>query len=184
VVAPAGPQEWPSMAARRLIALLVVLLVISSIAAALAPTPAEREETTTSPVTTTPADAGGGGGGGGELTELAVDVPPPRDGAGKDQPKHEPETIDIAVGDQLALTVRSERTATIEIPELGLLETAGSGAPARFDLLLREPGRLAVLAGGGRQVAWIVVRPAAGPAGSDKGEIRRKSTRPSATQPA
>jgi hypothetical protein len=182
VVAPAGPQEWPSMAARRLIALLVVLLVISSIAAALAPTPAEREETTTSPVTTTPADAGGGGGG--ELTELAVDVPPPRDCAGKDQPKHEPETIDIAVGDQLALTVRSERTATIEIPELGLLETAGPAAPARFDLLLREPGRLAVLAGGGRQVAWIVVRPAAGPAGSDKGEIRRKSTKPSATQPA
>ena len=80
--------------------------------------------------------------------------------------------------------MRSERTATVEIPELGLLETAGPGAPARFDLLLREQGRLAVLADGGRQVAWIVVRRAAGPAGSDTGEIRRKSTKPSATKDA
>ncbi len=50
--------------------------------------------------------------------------------------------------------MRAEETTAVEIPELGLLETASPGGPARFDLLLREPGRLAVLAEGGRQVAW------------------------------
>jgi hypothetical protein len=145
------------MAARRLIALLVVLLVISSIAAALAPTPAEREsgETSTTGTETTETGATGHQAPTGELLELTVDVPPARDGEARKPAR--PQTIGAAVGDQLALTVRSSETTEVEIPELGLIETATAGGPARFDLLLREPGRYAVLAGGGRQIAWIVV---------------------------
>lgn len=161
------------MAARRLIALLVVLLVISSIAAALAPTPAERDGESSTSTTTTETGAEGQADGAGtsspELIEATAEVPPPRDEDGAPKRAPEPAEIDAAPGDQLALTVRTGETVAVGIPELGLLETASPGGPARFDVLLREPGTLAVLAEGGRQVATITV---AEPRGPDKPKAR------------
>ena len=107
-------------------------------------------------------------------------MPPLRDASTKEQA--EPETIGAVVGDQLALTVRTEETVAVEIPELGLLETAGPGGPARFDLLLREPGKLAVLADGGRHVASIVVR-APPPQGNAGGAGSNRSADPPRGEP-
>ncbi len=163
------------MAARRLIALLVVLLVISSIAAALAPTPAERdaESSTTTTTTTGPGEPDDAGSGAAPLIEATAEVPPPR-GDAKGGRQTEPAEIEAAVGDQLALTVRTDETTAVEIPELGLLETASPGAPARFDLLLREPGRLAVLADGHRQVAWVTVAAPKAPNGNGHDDKRKE----------
>jgi hypothetical protein len=111
------------VAARRLIVVLLTLLVVSSIAAALAPVQPSEDDPATSE-TTTPAPAPPG-----ELVRRTIDVGAKR-----------PAAIEIELGDQLALTVTSERVAEIEIPGLGELDDADPDAPARFDLLPREPG--------------------------------------------
>lgn len=123
------------MAARRLIVVLVVLFGISIAAAAIAPrpetsTPAEDE---TSPSTSS-APAGPLQGGGIVAETIGAS-------------SEEPETVRVAVGDQLALTVASEAFLEVEIADLGLLESATPGAPARFDLLLRDPGDLEITDG-------------------------------------
>ena len=89
--------------------------------------------------------------------------------SGKDDAAQpEPQTVTAAIGDRLALQVESEETAQIEIPDLGLLETAAPGAPARFDLFLREPGTYPVRIVGGATVGTIeVTEPAKPDAGGD-----------------
>ncbi len=151
------------MAARRLIAILVVLLVVSSIAAALAPE-ARRAGTTTdtttstSQTTTTGASGGGGSGTGqgegaspapaGALVERTVNA----ERTGKQAAK-----IAVTAGDRLVLRVPSANPRQIEIPGVGQIEYASANAPARFDLLLREPGSYAVRASPGGEIAEIVV---------------------------
>ena len=109
---------------------MLVLLGLSSLAAALVPAPEEPAETdssTTSTSTTSDLPAGG------ELLRVSVDADARR-----------VERVELPVGDQLALDVRSRRPGEIEIPRLGLLQDVAPGAPARFDILAREPGKLEV----------------------------------------
>lgn len=131
------------MAARRLLILLVALLLISSLATALAPPQRESEENTTSTTTTDEA----------ESNKDPADAPPPADVVFARLNATDPdakEPILASVGDQLSLEVRASDTIPVQIPELGLYETAGRGAPALFDVVLRQEGTFAVLAGGER----------------------------------
>jgi len=169
------------MAARRLIAVLVVLLVVSSIAAALAPE-ARRVTTTTTtgadttsteptapnsqpgPDTSDPAEQKPAPAEeqlpAGILVERTISVEAGAGGAKQDAnggKSAKPPAIEVAVGDRLALEVTSADTAEIEIPDFGLLETAAAGSPARFDLLLREPGSFPIRVVDGPTVGEISV---------------------------
>lgn len=132
------------MAARRLIVVLLALLVVSSIAAALAPVrSSEDDDAETSTTTTTEAPPPG------KLVRRTIEVGAKR-----------PARIELELGDQLALTVTAERPAEVEIPGLGELDGADPDAPARFDLLPREPGTYEVrLLDSGRRLGSIEVSP-------------------------
>jgi hypothetical protein len=129
------------MAARRLIIVLLVLFAFSIAAAMIAPerrggliggSSSSSESTTTTSMTTS--------------TTTTTELP-----AGEaireriDASAQDPATVKAFVGDQLELVVASERARAIEIPAFGVTETAASDAPAGFNLLLRESGRLAIL---------------------------------------
>jgi hypothetical protein len=129
------------MAARRLIIVLVVLFAISIAAAMIAPdrkgpllgdssTSSTESTTSTTTSTTTVADELPQG----ESLTIRIDASAAR-----------PENAEAFVGDQVELNVGSERTREIEIPAFGMTETAAPEAPANFNLLLREPGRLEIL---------------------------------------
>jgi len=130
------------MAARRLIFVMLVLLLASSIAAALVPV--ERDsgsDTSSSP--TTEADR----------PPTSTVIQRTLDASGK-----RPATVRLALGDALALTVTAPRPDQVEIADLGELEDVDPGAPARFDLLPREPGTYEVrLLGRDRTVGSIEV---------------------------
>jgi hypothetical protein len=154
------PGNNPGMAARRLLAFLVALMVISAIAAALAPPQQSAEESSTSSTTTTsepgPDDVSASQGKAGVVNAM-VDA-----GAA---PGGSADSIRAKPGDQLALTVRSDATREIQIPGLGLYETAARGAPALFDVIVYEEGEFRVFADE-RRVATISV--SAKPGGSPK----------------
>jgi hypothetical protein len=133
------------MAARRLLILMLAVLAVSTLAAVLfAPRP--------EPVNTTATehdddDTASGPNTGGRLIEVRVQTGALR-----------AERVRLRPGDQLELTVRSRNDGQVEIPRLGLIEDAGPGMPARFSLLMSEPGSFAVrLAGRRRDVARIEV---------------------------
>lgn len=135
------------MAARRLVLLMLVLLFASSLAAALAPVqPTDEEETT--PATTAPPappapDPPGAAAG---VVEARLDAEARR-----------PRTVAVAVGDELRLRVASERRpVTITMPGLGASDNAGPSAPARFDLILREPGELSVRVLGSDRIVGLI----------------------------
>lgn len=136
------------MAARRLLVLLLMLLVVSTLAATLVPAPDEREPTTSSV-----EHRGEDDGPQNEARspkQLTRTVDASTRGA---------ERIELRVGDQLALTVRSGTADQVEIPALGQLEDVGPDAPARFDLLPQRPGAFGVrLLDARRTVARIKVR--------------------------
>jgi hypothetical protein len=128
------------MAARRLIIVLVVLFAISIGAALLAPDRrssllGDRSDrsstttTTTSTTTTTTARRLPSG----EMVRARIDA-----SAAK------PESVDVMVGDQLELAVASKHARLVEIPAFGVTADAVPRAPASFNLLLREAGRVPV----------------------------------------
>jgi hypothetical protein len=133
------------MAARRLLILMLTVLAVSTLAAALI---APRPEPVSPTATEHDDDAAASGPNtGGRLIEVRV-----RTGALR------AETVRLRLGDQLELTVRSRSDGQVEIPRFGLIEDAGPGMPARFSLLMSEPGSFAVrLAGKRRDVARIEV---------------------------
>ena len=157
------------MAARRLIALLVALLLISTIATALAPPQEAGEESSTTSTTTAepaPDDEQAAKSG---LVTASIDA-----SADKETGNN---PIEAEVGDQLALSVRSSRTSQIEIPALGLYGTAAPGAPALFDVVLREEGRLEVLADGDA-AGTILIGSDAQAGAKPRDEREPKETRP------
>ena len=116
------------MAARRLLIIMVVLLTISTLAAALVPPPEQRSgaSSTTTTTATTHADRAKAG----ELVEAEVSA---QDGKGRKE-------IEVEPGDQLALVVTSGAPGEASVPAFGLIEFAGPGSPARFDLLIEKRG--------------------------------------------
>ena len=132
------------MAARRLIIVLLVLFAFSIAAAMIAPerrggliggSSSSSESTTTTSTSTTSTRA-----------TTTAELP-----AGEaireriDASATDPEIVKAVVGDQLELVVASERARAIEIPAFGVTESAAPDAPAGFNLLLRDSGRLAIL---------------------------------------
>lgn len=144
------------MAARRLIVIMLVLLVMSSITAALLPqtprTSDSQEPATTT--TTVPAERGG------RLIQRTMRA---------DRPTRE--TIEISLGDQLALQVTSSRATQVSIPRIGELADVDPNAPARFDLFPTEPGIYPVKRlNPAREVGRIVVRDGAATGGEGPNE--------------
>jgi hypothetical protein len=134
------------VAARRLILVLLVLLVLSSVVAALIPVERGRNGDSTTSTTSTAAEAPPPTG---ELVRRTVDA-----GAAK------PVRIKLPPGSELQLTVSGDkRPDQVEIPALGELENIDPDFPARFDLLLVEPGSFDVrLVEARRVIARIEVK--------------------------
>jgi hypothetical protein len=137
------------MAARRLLIVLVLLLAASIGAALLAPDrrstsvlPGESSSTTTTSTTSTTAEPTG------EAVSARIDASPKN-----------PETIEAAVGDQLALSVGVAKGPgrTINIKEFGVTDFAAPEAPAHFNLLLRDAGEFAITDENDEVVGRIVV---------------------------
>jgi hypothetical protein len=147
------------MAARRLLIVMLVLLGLSTLAAALVPQHSLRDSTTGS-TTTQPAETTTTGApppgrslsveivvGGDKVPVVANPI------CKKPTPACEP----LHVGDQLSLQVLSKRQSQLEIPTFGLIGVASSNAPALFELLPQEPGRIGVLFTSPRKVAARIV---------------------------
>jgi hypothetical protein len=136
----------PWVAARRLLIILVLLLVVSVVAAALAPNRTGRltsSESTTTSTTTIPPEPTG------DEVSLRIDASPQK-----------PETVEAFTGDQVALSVgiASGAGRSISIDDLGLTEFAAPEAPAHFDLLLRDAGRLLITDDRGQTVGRLDVQ--------------------------
>lgn len=149
------------MAARRLILVMLVLLIVSSVGFALVPVPSsqlDQATTTAESMTRAPVSEPSG----------ALVAERIRAGSGK------PREIEIALGDQLELTVIGQRFDQVAIARLGMLEDVDRGAPAVFDLLPIAPGSYGVrLLGAGETIARIeVAKPGAR---SKRDEQRRRS---------
>jgi ABC-type glycerol-3-phosphate transport system substrate-binding protein len=142
------------VAARRLLIVLVLLLAASIAAAALAPdrrstgVPPGQSSSTTTTTTTTSTP---------EPTGAAIS-------ARIDASTKDPETVDAAVGDQLALSVGvgDGPGRTVTIADLGLTEFAAPEGPAHFNLLLREAGAIAITDEQGDVIGRIEVTAAGG----------------------
>lgn len=138
------------MAARRLVSVLIVLLVVAAFAAALAPTREADQGTTDSTTTTSTASIP-------ESAALVTERIPADPAA--------PAALEASVGDQLRLEVEVDEPIEVRIAELGLSAFATPLTPARFELLLRTPGRFIVTLGdadgGGVAVGRLEVSDAA-----------------------
>jgi hypothetical protein len=140
------------MAARRLLIIMVILLAISTLAAALVPPPEVTEEgSTSSTATSTPDGTGKEPPVDGDLVRAEVAVP-----RGDQAPKR----VEVAPGDQLELTVTSREPGEVSLPDFGLIEFAGPGNVATFDVLVEERGEFPVRFQGSGAVATVVARPA------------------------
>lgn len=141
------------MAARRLIFVLLVLFAISVVAAALAPDRGglfSSSSTTSSSTTTTETTA----------TTTTDDATAPSRRARLEASQSKPPTVRAVLDEQLELIVASDRFRDLAIERLGLTGFAQPEAPARFDLLLRDPGSYPITdATSGTKVAEIQVAP-------------------------
>lgn len=160
------------MAARKLIVALVVLLAISTALAVLASDIEESREgsredseaanstsafDSTDPGWRSPAPRNDG-----RVIEREIEAQLPM------------EVIKVRVGDRLILEVKGSVATGVFIPELGRYEFLDPVAPARFDLLVSEPGELEVRTSDhGAPIAVIHVAP---PAASHRSEPRDRSS--------
>jgi len=71
--------------------------------------------------------------------------------------------VSVETGDRLTLVVEVDRPSEISIPDLGLAGFADPYAPARFDILPRDPGRFPVYAVPGGRSGVIEVSRATRP---------------------
>lgn len=138
------------MAARRLLIIMLVLLGISTLAAALVPAPDERRASTGSDSSTTTSTSGEEPEAtGSELVEETVEA---------EFTAKNPALVPVAPGDQLALTVVRQEAGEVSIPAFGVVEFAGPGNTASFDILVAKAGRYPVRQTGKGTIATIVAR--------------------------
>ena len=126
---------------------MVVLLAISTLAAALVPPPEENGEGSSSPTTTSTSSRATEEAPKADLVRSEVAVP---------KGGHAPRQVDVAPGDQLALTVTSGDPGEVSLPDFGLIEFAGPGDPATFNVLIQDEGEFPVRFQGSGAVATIV----------------------------
>jgi hypothetical protein len=128
------------MAARRLLLIMVLLLAGSTVLAALLPENTlnrRQAQTTTTPTAPTAPTTQTETGPPARTVRATLRVAP----AGRAR------TIRARLGDQLALTVQSDRLVTVRVDGLGLVENAAPDADGRLQPALSRPGRFAILAG-------------------------------------
>ena len=121
------------MAARRLLIVLVILLAISTFAALLVP-PQGTDEGEDETLGSTPTGTEGR-------------RPPPRGElvrASIDADRAKAQSVQLELGDQLALEVRSGNPDQVVIGGFGLIDDVERDAPARFNLFANRTGRFAV----------------------------------------
>jgi hypothetical protein len=139
------------MAARRLLILMLVLLAVSTLAAALVP-PQDGDDATSSNSRTRAIETGRSGERPkppGRLVSRTIRVVP-----------HGVARVNVRLGDQLALAVRSGVADEVAIPALGQFQALTPEAPARFDLLPERTGVFEVrLVDAKRVIGRIAVRP-------------------------
>ncbi|MFN8112340.1 MAG: hypothetical protein U0R51_03985 [Solirubrobacterales bacterium] len=137
-----------------------MLFAISIVAAMIAPerrgpllgdrSSSSTDSTTSTTTTTTEAKAPDDLPAGGEALTVRIEAS-----------ESKPESVEAFVGDQLELNVGSERARQIEIPAFGTTETAAPDAPADFNLLLRDAGKLPIIdADSGALLGRLDVKPA------------------------
>jgi hypothetical protein len=132
---------------------MLVLLAISMLAAALVPPPDPATETSTPTSTTTDREsATGNRPAGSKLVRSEIAVP----GGAEARPRE----IEVDPGDQLSLVVTSGEPGEVRVPDFGLIEFAGPGNTASFDILVEERGRYPVQFRGAGTIAEIVAQPA------------------------
>lgn len=166
------------MAARRLILLMLVLLGISTLLASQAPRQpggesSQETETGTANGSEQKASEPAGTGPAGGKTEVEPKRPGPFTEGVPCVPGKLCATIDVdperisvvpvKLGEQLALSVRSTKaTDLVEIPALGLIDSAAPDKPANFDLLADRQGDFGIrLVEADRLIGRIEVRPRA-----------------------
>jgi hypothetical protein len=107
--------------ARRLLVLVVVLMGLTLVAALLAPPPQ-------APVVNSTGGAEAPADGSTDAVEVTVDA-----GEGE-------RDAEVAEGDVVHLTVRSDELDSVELRGLDLIRTVAPDTPAEFDLLADVPG--------------------------------------------
>ena len=138
------------MATRRLIALMIVLLFLSSLAAALVPVREEDRRDETGTELTKPEQQPRTEQADGALVRATVAA------GGK------PETVEVAVGDQLQLRVTAKQADTFELVGLSGTEDAAPNAPAYFDVLIPEAATFRLRSvTTGKAVAFVEATPPA-----------------------
>jgi hypothetical protein len=156
------------MAARRLVIVMLVLLGISTLAAALVPGPDRGTPNSTGTIDGRPEGS-------------TTNAPPASHGSivqRRLRISASPGTVAVRPGDQLRLAVSGPYGDEITIPAFGVTETIAPYAPARFDLLVAEPGSFPIVAAqSGRVVGRIASRPAAGSCASLRRPVRRERQR-------
>jgi hypothetical protein len=168
------------MAARRLLIVMLILLGLSTLAAALVPQHNLRRETTTAVTTTQPAQTAPVAPPAGRTLAAQITVgtkkgPPVVAGpvCVKGKAKCGPP---FHVGDQITLLVLSTFPTQLEIKQFGLISFATPQAPARFELLPREPATYGILyAPSGEVAARLEVLPAGGKAKPKRKQKAAKS---------
>ena len=109
---------------------MLVLLGMSTLAAALAPPPPRSgEASSTTSTTRQPRESATGG----KLVEATIGSADRR-----------PVVVDVPLGDQLSLTVKSRRAGQVVIQGQGLIEYVAPLSPARFDLFADRRGSFQV----------------------------------------
>jgi hypothetical protein len=121
------------MAARRLLIVLVVLLVISTFAALLVPPPGTDEEEGETLGSAPTGTVGGAAPPRGQLVGASIDAD-----------REKPRNVELELGDQLELVVRSRSFDQVVIGGFGLIDDVERDAPARFNLIADRTGRFAV----------------------------------------
>ena len=140
------------MLGRRLLVVFAVLLGLTALATSLAPRPTVRDGAGTRPSPTpTATPAAERSETASRRVERTISANPGRKRA----------RVRVRVGDVLMLTVDGDVYDGVEIAALGKLEPIEPGSPARFEMLLEQPGELRVgLIDEKRWIGLVEVAPA------------------------
>ena len=118
------------MQARRVLLLFAVVLGLAAVAASVAPPPEERRGAPPASVPPPAIPQPERESRGGEPREVTFEPSP-------DRVTREP----LRAGEQALVTVQVAEPGQVEIPALGLLQTADPSTPAVFDLVVADGGR-------------------------------------------
>jgi hypothetical protein len=135
---------------RRLLILLAVLIVLTALAGSIAPVPGPPEQATPTPAATIPGTPQASVAANPDIPDVRASL--------SSSPSAPARRILARVGDQVAITVRSEAIDSVALGDLDT-EPVEAGLPARFDILADETGSYPViLLQAQRRIGTLIVR--------------------------